>query len=150
MGRPLNLHNFGDAYDIALRNQIKVTAYINGSAQDGYLVQQKNRNTFKVIAKAGPTDPATGKNYTALCKFVNSGSPIAGQMSLQATTHSGTPTNFYVSKITNRYAYDFTVPAVKYFWGFTNVAPPTPVDYPTYDSCYVPYDSRPADPNEAP
>ena len=143
MGRPLNLHNFGNAYDIAARDQVRVTAYVNGSAQDAYLVQQKNSNTFKVIDRATET-------HTAVCKFVNATASAAGEMSLLATTHSGTPTNFYVSKLTNRYAYDFSTPKVKYFWGFTDVAPPSLVDYPSYDSCYVPSSARPADPDIAP
>ena len=153
MGRPLNLHNYGDRQDVAARYQIVVTAFINGSAQLAYLLQQKNSNTFRVIAKAGPVDPATGKNYTALYKFVDSGTALAGQMSCQATLHGGGGT-FYVSRITNRYVYDFLAPANaapnKYFWGFVDKAPDAPLDYPTLGFAVLPSAARPADPNPGP
>lgn len=148
MGRPLNLHNYGDRQDVAVRDQIVVQAYINGGVNASYLLQQKNQNKFHVVIASGALDPATGKPYTTICKFVDSGSPTAGQMSCQATKHGGG--TFYVSKVTNRYAYDFSTPVVKYFWGFVDQAPDAPLDYPTLGFVVLPSASRPADPNPGP
>lgn len=152
MGRPLNLHNYGDRSDVAVRDQIVVQAYINGGVNSCYLLQQKNRNKFHVVIASGAIDPATGKPYTAICQFVDSGSPTAGQMSCQATLHGGG--TFYVSRITNRYVYDFLAPSNaapnKYFWGFVDQAPDAPIDYPTLGFAVLPSASRPADTNLAP
>jgi len=136
MGRPLNLHNVGNKQDLEVRNQIKVQAYINGTVQDAYLVKQKNQNTFVV------TDAAT-KVLSATCKFVNSATPVAGEMSCQATIHGGG--TFYVSKVTNRFAHDFATPKEKFYWGFVDQAPPSLLDHPDYRFATLPYDSRPAD-----
>lgn len=143
MGRPLNLHNVGNAYDIAARKQVKVQANIAGSIVDAYLVQQKNKNKFHVV------DKSTGL-VKGICKLVNSASPALGEMSVQATAHGGSPAPFYVSRITNRYVYDFSTPAVKFFWGFVDQAPDAPLDYPALGFVTLPSDTRTADTNLAP
>ena len=162
MGRPLNLHKFGDDRSLVTRDQIAVQAYINGGVNTCYLTQQKKNNAFHVVIASGAVDPATGKPYTTICTFVNSASPVAGQMSCQATTHSGTPANFYVSRITNRFVWDFTSngptgtgddsnqTGKKYYWGFVDKAPESLLDAPAYDFAVLPSASRPADVNEAP
>jgi hypothetical protein len=141
MGRPLNVHHFGDRYDIAARNQIKVQAYLNGSVQDAYLLQQKSKYSFIAISTNGL--------YKSECVFVNSASPTAGQMSCVATNNaSGT---FYISRVTNKFVWDFTSPIkVKYRWHFTIQPDAAIADYPNFLQVSLPYDSKAADPVEAP
>lgn len=152
MGRPLNLHKFGDAYSIATnvngvsvgRDQIVVQAHLNGTVMSAYLVQQKKNKAFHVVSTDGL--------YSDICTFVNSASPVAGQMScLVSGANLGAGVSpFYISKITNRYVYDFSIPAVKFFWGFVDQAPDSILDYPSYGFAVLPSAARTANVNEAP
>lgn len=141
LGRPLNLHKYGNDHSLVSRDQIQVTAYVNGSAQAAYLKRQVSKDTFVVV------DAAT-QTHTATCEFMNTASPIAGQMSCLAAIHGGG--TFYVSRVTNRYTWDFSTPAVKYFWGFVDKAPDAPLDYPKLGFTVLPSALRAANTNTAP
>jgi len=141
MGRPLSLSKFGDRSNLDSHTQIQVTAFVNGSAQAAYLLQQKNNNTFVVV------DAATG-TFKATVKFANTATPIVGQMSLEATTNAST--TFFVSRITNRFAYDFSTPVVKFKWGFTLVADSTQLDHAQILNVSIPGAVKAASVNEAP
>jgi len=150
MGRPLNLHKFGDERSLVTRDQIAVQADLGAGIVTAYLTQQKNNTKFHVVDAAG---------NTAICEFVNSASPTVGQMSCQATVHGGG--TFYVSRITNRFVWDFTStgttgtgndtnrPGTKYYWGFVDQAPDSLLDAPSYGFAVLPSSSRTADTNTA-
>lgn len=144
MGRPLNLHKYGNDRSLVTRDQIVVQAFLGGTVRSAYLLQQKKNNAFHVIDTTGV--------YTGICTFVNSASPVAGQMSCLATLHGGG--TFYVSRITNRYVYDFlaaaNAAANKYFWGFVDKAPDRPLDYPALGFAVLPSAVRTANTNLAP
>ena len=143
MGRPLNLHRLGNVKDIAAKTQIKVQAFVNGSVQDAYLHQQKNGNTFVVTTLADVVLPLNATN-SAVCKFVNSATPVAGQMSVVATNNaSGT---FYVSRLTNRFAYDFSTPVTKYKWAFALTADVALLDHATILNVSIPSAAKSATP----
>lgn len=143
MGRPLNLHKFGNVKDVTAKLEIQVRAFVNGSVQNAYLYQQKNANTFLVTTVINPTLPLTAAN-SAICKFVNSATPVAGQMSCQATTNAST--TFYVSRITNRFVYNFSVPVTKFRWGFTLVPDSALLDHANILNVSLPSVSKPATP----
>jgi len=150
VGRQLDLHKYGDRSDLKAHNQIQVQAYINGSVQNAYLWQQKNANTFIVTTVVGydGTDKALTTANSATCKLVNSASPTVGQMSVLATPNVGP--GFYVSRITNRFVYDFSSPVVKYFWGFSPAADVSRADYPQYLHVTLPFHATSASTNLAP
>ena len=58
--------------------------------------------------------------YQGVCELVNtdSGNLAVGQMSLQASLDNGSgTTNFYVSRMSNKFVWDFTTPLPnKYLW----------------------------------
>lgn len=116
--------------------------------------QQKDNRTFVVV------DAATG-TFKAECKFVNSATPVAGQMSLQATTNAAT--YFYVSRLTNKWCWDYTARAatgtgndtnqvgVKYRWNIpTIVADYTLLDNPSYLHVSLPSAVKASSTNLAP
>jgi hypothetical protein len=112
MGRPMNLHKFGGALSVTGvavdGNQLKVKAFINGSAVDAGLKQQKKQRSFVAVSNAG---------LTATCTFVDksSGAALAeGEMFLRVTPASGPA--FSAKKITNRYVWDFA--GHRYMWSF--------------------------------
>jgi len=133
------------------RDQIAVQANLGAGTVTAYLTQQKNNTKFHVVDGAG---------NTAICEFVDGGTLAVGQMSCQATVHGGG--NFNVSRITNRFVWDFTStgttgtgsdtnrPGTKYYWGFVDQAPDSLLDAPSYGFAVLPSASRPADANEAP
>jgi hypothetical protein len=107
MGRPMNLHKFGGAITKDSL-QIKVKAFINGSAVDAGLKQQKKQRSFVAISNAG---------LTATCTFVDKStgaSLLEGEMYLRVSPASGPA--FSARKITNRYVWDFN--NVRYMWSF--------------------------------
>lgn len=103
MGRPLSERYMGPVSKTG--KQLAVKANLSGAVVTAGLLQQKKQRTFKVIDNAG---------NKALCVFVNTATPLVGEMSLKVTPTSGPA--FFAKRITNRFVWDFN--NVKYAWAF--------------------------------
>jgi hypothetical protein len=127
----------GDAYIITQKGQTKYLVGIDGAIQDEDIVKG---NSYKITslsntnwqALGAPATANVGDIFTAtvngtglttngtvelvgVCYLVDSDTPAAGEMQVIATTNSAA---FNVSKMTNKYVWDYQTPAVKYAANF--------------------------------
>jgi hypothetical protein len=91
-------------------SQVVVQANLAVAHGDGYIVNGRGKNKFLI----------SNGNVSATCVLVNkAGASLkAGEMSIQAYEWQGGPErNFYVSRMSNKFVWDFSEPLPqKYLW----------------------------------